>query len=264
MTVKTPNKKMIGIFMLISISLFIGIILMFVGNKIFTKNDDLIVMYFEESIKGLSVGSSVSFRGVEIGKVSSIDLMANSNETDFIIPVYVRLNENQSFRGKNNKKIRNKDEFLKKLIENGLRARLTSQSYLTGQLMIELEMLPNTPIKLRGSTSLWNTLEIPTALSPLGELSKGLQDLPIRQAIDKFNTLFEMTNKELPLILRNIEQLTYNFNKMVSDNIGGASGTINSLNKTLNDISDTAKSLKNLSDYLERHPEALLKGKGRY
>lgn len=264
MATKTPDKKMIGAFMLTSILMFVGIILMFVGNKIFTRNDDLVVMYFEESIKGLSIGSSVSFRGVEIGKVNSIDLMVDSNETNFSIPVYVKLNENQTFRGKDNKKIKDKEEFLKKLIENGLRARLTTQSYLTGQLMIELEMLPNTPVKLKSSSSLWKALEIPTVLSPLGELSKGIQDLPIKHTLNEFHSFLEMINKELPLILKNTQQLTNNFNKVISDNISGASGTVNTLNKTLNDIGDAAKSLKNLSDYLERHPEALLKGKGRY
>ena len=71
---KTPNKKLIGLFTIASISIFIGIVLMFAGDKIFTKNNDQLVMYFEESIRGLTIGSPVSFRGVEIGKVSKIDL----------------------------------------------------------------------------------------------------------------------------------------------------------------------------------------------
>ncbi len=261
---KTPNKKLIGIFTIASISIFIGIVLMFAGDKIFTKNNDQLVMYFEESIKGLIIGSPVSFRGVEIGKVSKIDLMADTSDMNFSIPVFAKLNEDQNFRIKSYKKIKDKDEFLQDLIKKGLRARLTTQSYLTGQLMIELEMLPNTKAQLKNQNVFKDTIEIPTALSPMGELSKGLQDLPIKDSIDKFNALLETFNQKFPIILEQTASIATSINKIASNNVGGVSMTLNNLNKAMIDIGEAARSIKNFTDYLERHPEALLKGKGRY
>jgi paraquat-inducible protein B len=52
--------------------------------------------------------------------------------------------------------------------------------------------------------------------------------------------------------------------EMVSENIPQTNDTIINFNQTLSDISSAAKALRNFVDYLERHPEALLKGKGAY
>lgn len=261
---RTPNKKLIGLFTICSLLLFIAIVLMFVGDNIFTRNNNQLVMYFEESIRGLTIGSPVSFRGVEIGKVSKIDLMADTKNMNFSIPVFAKLNENQNFIVKNYKKIKNKDVFLEGLIQKGLRARLTTQSYLTGQLMIELEILPNAKISSKNQNTFKDTIEIPTVLSPMGELSKGLQDILVKDNIDKFNNILETFSKNFPIILEQTALISKNINKMLSNNVGGVSMTVNNLNRAMIDIGEAARSLKNLTDYLERHPEALLKGKGRY
>jgi len=260
---KTPNKKLVGLFTVFSIAIFAGIVIMFMGNSIFEKNDNQIVMYFEESINGLIIGSPVSFRGVEIGKVSKIDIMADTKSMNFSIPVFAKLNENQSFRGKTYKKIKDKDAFIEDLIKKGLRARLTTQSYITGQLMIELEMLPNTKVELKNPNEFKDIIEIPTVLSPMGELSKGLQDLPIKDSIDKFNYLIETFNGKFPIILDQTALILANINRIASNNVGGLSMTVNNLNKAIIDIGQAARSLRNFTDYLERHPEALLRGKGR-
>ncbi len=49
---------------------------------------------------------------------------------------------------------------------------MTAQNYLTGQLVIELEMLPDTPIELRYRGHDKDVLEIPTVLSPMGKSPK--------------------------------------------------------------------------------------------
>ena len=69
---KQPNTKMIGLFMLSGLAIFIGIILGYITNNYITNKKDMLVMYFEESIRGLNAGSSVVFNGVQIGKVEKI------------------------------------------------------------------------------------------------------------------------------------------------------------------------------------------------
>ena len=135
---KQPNTKMIGIFMLSGLAIFIGIILGYITNNYITNKKDMLVMYFEESIRGLNAGSSVVFNGVEIGKVEKIELIANSNNMSFRIPVYVTLSRGDYDTALLDKSFRSRKELLSKLIEKGLRARLGIQNYITGQLIIEL------------------------------------------------------------------------------------------------------------------------------
>ncbi len=252
---KEPNKKMVGLFMVVGIAVLTVIIGSSLQDKFFGDKAEEVVMYFEESIKGLNVGSPVVFKGVEIGKVSKIDLIANPNSLDFSIPVYAKMDrQGISSIGEFN----TKQEVLDALIQKGLRARLTTQSYVTGQLMVEFEMLPETPIVLKNKNP--DFMEIPTALSPMGELSKGLQALPIRQSVESFNQFFDGLNKEMP----RINKIVTKIDKVVSDNSQASADTVNNLNKAIVNIGEAAKSFRNFSDYLERHPEALLKGKGRY
>ena len=179
---KQPDTRMIGIFITAGIVAFLVIISSYIGSKVFTENDTMLVMYFDESIKGLNVGSPVVFKGVEIGKVAKIELIANAQNLDFRIPVYAKMEARQNIKSKDF--FEDKRGLLDALIAKGLRARLTSQSYLTGQLMIELEMLPGSRVVMSGREYDDNVLEIPTVLSPIGELSKGIQDIPIRQSVE--------------------------------------------------------------------------------
>ncbi len=251
-----PNKKMIGLFLLTGIAVLVVILANFIKSKVFDGNDKVVVMYFDESINGLNVGSPVVFKGVQVGKVARIEIVTNPENLTFSIPVYVRMNVNQNiYYTEKNAKLNN--DMLNALIEKGLRARLTTQSYLTGQLMIELEMLPGTPIVMRQPPEEQKFKEIPTILSPLEEISKGLQDLPIRESVVKFNQFFTSLNEELPQISKTIKSM----GRAVDGNARVASETLDNLNKAAINVSAAAKALRNFADYIERHPEALLKGK---
>lgn len=256
---KQPNERMIGIFIISGILAFLAALSLFLKEKLFTDNNQMIVMYFEESIKGLNVGSPVVFKGVEIGKVSKIELLANTTDLDFSIPVYVKMETVNNIYA--NKSYSSKQAILNALIDKGLRARLTSQSYLTGQLMIELEMLPDTKIALHHQKD-DDILEIPTALSPIGELSRGLQTLPLRESVDQFNTFFSELNKQLPVIMPQISSAAAGFNKLVKENSRSSTDALDNFNKAAVSVSEAAKAFRNFADYIERHPEALLKGKG--
>lgn len=256
---KEPDEKMIGLFMIVAIGVFMAIIAVFFKQKLFSGNDSMVVMYFDESIKGLNVGSSVVFKGVEIGKVAKIDLLANAETLDFSIPVYVKMETGQQINA--GESYDTKQAVLDALIEKGLRARLTTQSYLTGQLMIELEMLPDTKISLKNHDVDDHILEIPTVLSPMGELSRGIQNLPVRQSVEEFNAFFETLNKQLPILLPKINQTVNGLNKFVGDNSDASARVLNNLNRAILNVGEAAKAFRNFSDYIERHPEALLKGK---
>ena len=86
-----PNKKKIGLFLLLGIIVFFLIIGQSVLSRFKVDNKQIAVMYFNESVKGLNVGSPVVFNGVEIGKVIKIELIANPQSVTFLVPVYVQL-----------------------------------------------------------------------------------------------------------------------------------------------------------------------------
>lgn len=250
-----PNRKMIGLFMASGLAVLIIIFGLFVKSKFCAGDGKVLVMYFEESINGLNVGSPVVFKGVQIGKVASIELIANAEDLSFSIPVYVKMDAEQSIN--HSETYGEKEMILNALIAKGLRARLTTQSYLTGQLMIELEMLPDTPIVLRRPQDEKEFLEVPTVLSPLGEISKGIQNLPLKESVEQFRRFFTSLNDEMPQVKKMINSMS----RVVDGNAGAAADTLDNFNKAAVNISQAAKALRNFADYIERHPEALLKGK---
>lgn len=262
---KEPNKKRIAMFIILGFAVMAGILLKVIADKWITENKNLAVMYFSESIKGLSVGSPVVYEGVQVGKVVNIEILTNPKTLEFSIPVYVRFAEDGNISTMSFDKELSRTQILHALIEKGLRARLTNQNFLTGQLMIELQMLPNTPIILKHELTEKRTdrhvFEIPTTLSTIGNLSKDFQDLPLKQIIGRMDNILAEFETQLPLILPRFADLGQKLNTYTDRSAPQTAQTLNQLNRTLKDVGAAAKSLKNLTDYLERHPDALLKGK---
>ena len=88
---KEPNKKAVGLFIIIGFALFFGLLGQSVFHKIHADTKNLVVMYFNESLQGLSEGSAVIFQGVEVGKVTRIVLVTNKNDLNFTVAVYAPL-----------------------------------------------------------------------------------------------------------------------------------------------------------------------------
>ncbi len=252
---KKPNKFRIGLFVIAGIIALSAILGQSIFSKMFDKKAEIWVMYFDESIKGLDVGSSVVFNGVEIGKVKKINLIISPDTLEAKIPVFVEMLQNYRLEDQYSPLQRKRG--VQMLIQKGLRARLATKSYLTGQLMIELAMLPKTPINLVKNAPA-NMTQIPTVLSPLSELSRGLQDLPLKQIVTRFDNILGNINDILPKINSVLE----NLDKTANQNASRLGDTMININKALIDVSDMAKAMRNMADYIERHPDSLLKGKG--
>lgn len=251
--IKKPNKKMIGIFTFTGILMFFTILFYFIGTKIFINKENVMVMFFKESIQGLKIGSPVVFKGVEIGKVVEINLIdkRNTESLDFDIPVYISITNKID-------NIKNKRKILEELIEKrGLRARLSTYSYITGQLMIEFVISQNSEAVLLNKIK--NIPEVPTILSSKGELSEGLKNIPIKDIFNKLDVLLTTMNKYMPSILYSVDDITKDINKVTNSDLNKE--VVYNLNETIETFNSTLKSIKNLTDYLERHPDALLKGK---
>ncbi len=263
---REPNKKAIGLFLVIGFALFLGLLGQSVFHKIHADTKDLAVMYFTESLQGLSEGSPVIFQGVEVGKVTRIVLVTNKDDLNFHVAVYVRFKETDiisegSLWEKIWKKEKEDFDFLAHMIEGGLRARLASQSYLTGQLRIDLVMLPDTEINMFESPKKEHIPQIPTVLSQKEELFRGLNRIKIQETLEKINTVADTLGQELPVLLPALTNSSKKLDETLDRVAGSSEETLSNLNEMLHDVSDAAKSAQNLTDYLEQHPESLIKGK---
>lgn len=254
---QNKTYKKAGLFVVIGALCLAGIILKYAGQKFLTDDSHMVVMYFDESIQGLSVGSSVVLQGVEIGKVSKIKLIADMQSGTFKAPVFVMFDKKKISSKQKGEKIDRK-HVLNNLIEKGLRAQLASASLLTGQLMIQLVMAPDQPVQLKGKGVYQ---EIPTILSPYEKFSKDLEEVPLHESLVRLGDVLVDLDDKLPVILDNVAHITEKFDGMLDRKSGEFSKTLNNANATMVEISKASRSLKNLTDYLERHPEALLRGK---
>jgi len=227
------NKTVIGIFVVGALVLLMVAIAVFGSGELF-KRTNKFVLYFDGSVKGLAVGAPVMFRGVSIGTIKDISLIYDANAGTITLPVIVEIEQGR---------IKGAPSFgelggVKKLIALGLRANLEVQSFLTGQLMISFDFYPDKPAKLRG-------------------IVKGYPELPtLPTSPDMFETLENLPIKE---IAKNLDAAVQGINKLI--NSSEIPRSLYDLQNTLQETRVAMRSVSLLTEYLEEHPESLLKGK---
>ena len=126
--------------------------------------------------------------------------------------------------------------------------------------MIELDMDPSAPAILRGTGE---HLEIPTVISSIGMISKDLQEIPFRENMMQLGNLLKELDDKLPPIMDNLYSITNKTDKLLDGQATRAEKTITNFNAMVEQMSRAGRSVQNLADYLERHPEAMLQGKRR-
>ncbi len=187
---KKANTAMIGAFVIGATILAVVGILAF-GSGTFFKQTDEFVLYFEGDLTGLTVGAPVVFRGVPVGQVKSIAVFYEVGATAFHIPVIIETDPDR-FHEIDPEGTEVKHEMepqeLEELIEAGLRGQLSLQSLVTGQLAVSLDILPDTPINLRGDGSMH---EIPTVPSSFERLATALRKLDLPKMAENINRVME-------------------------------------------------------------------------
>jgi paraquat-inducible protein B len=239
---RRANKTLIGAFVVGAIALAAAGVVVFGSGRFFSERV-LWVMYFEGSVKGLNVGAPVSFRGVKLGSVTDIQMRFHSDLTIWI-PVFIEIVPSRisGESGSPIHKILGKAErrrmrpwIMQQLIDRGLRARLETQSLVTGQLMVGLDFYPDKPARLVGDGTV---PEVPTIPSSLAELSKTIEKLPLEELVNR-----------VMLAVEGIEQLVSSPELKAS---------LTNLNKTLKDTQDLVRTVNRRVDPLTDRIEATL------
>jgi paraquat-inducible protein B len=236
-----------------------------------------VVMYFNQSLRGLSVGAPVDFRGIALGQVTDIGVEYDPKEHNFTMPVTMDLYPVRLMRRARGDVTApytpQSHELLKQLVARGLRGQMRTGNLITGQLYVALDVFPKAgPAKIDLDR---DPLELPTVPNSLDELQ--LQVADIAKKLDKIP--FDKIGNNLNDSLKNANQLFSQVNDQILPQLHGtlseAQKTFNAAQLTLQqdsplqsdvhqamqELTRTLQSLNALSDYLERHPESLLRGK---
>lgn len=329
---KQANPTLIGTFVIAALALLAGGVAIFGGSELLQRKERF-VTYFDGSVKGLRVGSNVVFRGVRVGYVTNISLVARIEDLSFTIPVTYELRPD-SFTVMQGSRVVEESERgdvnLDELIGAGLRAQLGVENFVTGQLHIELDLKPDQPAVFRGREPAYP--EIPSIPSDIQQVVEKVQRFvadiqekvdfeklgqDLQSTIDGLNRLVNSEDLRESLAGLNrfvnaedTQRLTASLNTTLSDartaltdlralmgtadtqlstlgdelrpaierldstlaagqqvlenasdQLGSDSLTTYELIDTLKEVQGAARSLRQLTDYLERHPEALLRGK---
>lgn len=250
------NKTFVGAFVLGSIML-IGLAFFLLGYGNFGKQQTAFALFFDSSLRGLNIDSPVFFKGVSVGRVRSIYIVPHVEEDTFDTVVIIELDEKlggvDSFNeDRNFLSFIQDDTYMYGLIDKGLRAKLTTASLITGQLVIELIMVNNPePLKAIQKQKYENMIQIPTLPNVIESILSNFEGLPFHEISNELLHLLENLNRTLAEI--NVQELSKNLNAAIVGlrNVENeAQGTIKEYNNFAYILKDKVLSiLQNLNNF---------------
>lgn len=332
---KKVHPSVIGGFVVGAVALLATAVALFGGRELFVERNEY-VAYFEEGTQGLRVGANVLMNGVRIGYISEIALLVDAQSLNTLTRVKLELLPDtyiQTIDGlpvAEGMEVSIGHDWL--IDKAGLRAQLGIESFITGQLLIELSFRPDTLAQLRGVDNEYP--EIPTVRSNMQELLDNLQNwmsdlqggidigdigkrvesilegidelansddlrdsltglnellndesmqglsaafekvlADLRVTLNGANRLFRNTEDDIDSLARDlspaIASLTSTLVEAESmlaaarDQLDGTSPQVYQLESTLRELEGAAIAIREFFDYLERNPEALIRGKQR-
>lgn len=228
----TRSSVSVGLFFVIGLATVIAGITFFSSGGFF-RDKQRAVLHFNSSLSGLNVGAPVTFRGVRVGNVEGIELRIDGAQAEARIPVRISLDPEAAQWGGQPDAMPD----IAELVGRGLRAQLGSQSFVTGQLYVELDFYPDAERVPWVYASDRDSIhpEIPTMASDAAQLLDFLRELPAEQIVDSLsdtllgiNRMVNMLEQQLPAIgegitattealQTSIPQLTEDFGRMRAD-----------------------------------------------
>ena len=247
------------------------------------------VTYFENSVRGLAKGSSVEFYGIQVGTVSDVTLEVDDATGNARVRVGLDI-QPERVLGEGNAAKEDPVTTARRLVQRGMRAQLQTANYLTGQQVLALSFAPNAPpAELQ---QVGKDLVIPSQGGGLDNIVQALSDmagkldrLPLDQIGQNLNNtlrsasgtmtsvdaLVKRTDAGLSPLLKSLPGITAALQDTVAragrtfgslDNSYGANSQCHrELERAMTQVGDSARSVRILADFLDRHPEALVRGR---
>ena len=171
---KQTQATLVGAFVLGALALAVAAVLLFAGSAL-SRQRVAIVSYFPGSVAGLRVGAAVTYRGVHVGEVKAIALRVLPNSNNSLVQVDMQLVPDAvKMYGMEAGSTR---EMLPVLVRHGLSAQLVMESFVTGQLQVDLDFRPGATARPHAGGS--GVTEIPTVPSPFQALTHQLEGIDI-------------------------------------------------------------------------------------
>jgi paraquat-inducible protein B len=225
---------------------------------------------FKESVRGLTVGAPVEFQGIQIGEVAAIRAQIDLKTFEFSVPVMVRLDPERL--GVNILEVKAgvdlntmRTKLIDALVSHGVRAQLRTGNLLTGGLYVAFDFFPSSPpVTVDWSHQPVQLPTIPGRLqateATLENIINKLDKMPLQEIGD--NLRKALANLDRTLITARGTLVSAQGTLDNTTNLTGPNSVqVQQLGDTLQEISRAARSVRVLADYLESHPEALIRGK---
>ncbi|MDX2108637.1 MAG: MlaD family protein [Verrucomicrobiota bacterium] len=255
---KPANTTLIGIFVLTGMLLAIGTFVMVSSLKLFSK-ELTCVLYFDESVNNLNIGSPVKFKGVPVGKVKDIRIRWNQSEQVDAIPVFVTIDLKRMNERLGVSLDVTTTKIFEKEINDGLRGRLQMESFVTGLLFVDLNYIESPGrANLRQVETIYP--EIPTLPSELAKYGDSITDilgkigaLDIKAINDNLNTLLRTATEEikganLPGLSRSLTSTSNSIRDLT---------TSKKVDETLDALRASLKQLQSLTAQLEKRTNSV-------
>ena len=223
------------------------------------------MLNFSESVRGLTVGAPVDFRGIQIGEVKDIQLLFDAKQKKITVPVTISLDYRRIVLNGTKKAAdvlyathESRTDFF---INKGLRAQLQTGNLITGQLFVALDFFPDAdPFVMDWQEKV---TEFPTMPGTVGELKNKITSIlkKVDAMMNQVNQFSYKLNHTLEPELSGTLKQTTSTLVTIQDTLKNDSPVQQDLQATLNELTKAARSIKDLADYLERHPESLIQGK---
>ncbi len=228
-------------------------------------NPQTYVLVFNQSVRGLEPGAPVELRGIRIGVVTDVRAQLDVKHARYTIPVTIRVDPERLGVKLIGSKAKTTAELIHQqrhivdlLVAHGLRAQLQTGNLLTGAKFVAVDFFPHAPpFKMDWSQKPAHFGTVPGTLVGLDTELAGILAKLNKVDYSKLGSDMRKTLQSMDATLVSAKNALDNANTMLQSNAGIDQQLIN----TLQEIDRAAKSLRVLSDYLERHPEALIKGK---
>jgi paraquat-inducible protein B len=254
--------------------------------------------YLEDGVRGLSPGSPIEFRGFRLGQVVDVRLEVTADGLGTRIPVLLEIQPERIRAAADVESEPDPDVVVPQMVASGLRLQMRTGSLVTGQKYLALDYFPDAPpaeLRKEGDYFVIPSVKAPTQeiVADLARIADRLGAVPfddighnlgatadglnrlinsealkstldnLAETLAETSTLVATVNTDMaPNISRSISEIEETVSSLRTL-VDADTGAQREITRLMIELIETARSIRGLTDYLERHPEALLRGKGK-
>jgi paraquat-inducible protein B len=250
------------------------------------------VTYFDSNVRGLARGGPVEFFGLQIGTVTEVALDVDPDSGRARVRVRFEV-QPERVQASPESTMESPVEVARKLVQRGMRAQLRTASYLTGQMVLALDFVPGAApaaLTTEGADTVIPSVGggLDGLMAAAGNIANKIDRLPLdeiganlnstlRSASGAMGSVQELARKadsglspvlqRLPPLVTAVQDAVIKAGRTLGSidlSYGKDSAFNRELERAMVQVGDTARSIRLLADYLDRHPEALVRGRADY